>query len=157
MPVAKKKMSKEEAYLRLSSLCAVAEYCESDMRKKMQRWEMPEGAEDAVILQLVKERFIDEHRFAHAFVREKFRFNRWGRVRISLELKRRGISDVDIEDALEEIPSDDNLTTLKELIAAKRKSVKGKSDYEINGKLIRFALSRGFCMDDILKVVNVSD
>ena len=56
----KKKVSKEEALLKLSSLCATAEYCEYDLRKKMQRWDMPAGAEDEVIERLTKERFIDE-------------------------------------------------------------------------------------------------
>ena len=145
----KKKVSKDEAYLKLSVLCASAEYCEYDLRKKMDKWDMPEGAADKVIEQLVKERFIDEERFARAFVREKFRFNRWGRVRISLELKHKGIAKFTIEDALEEIPKDDSIGTLRSLIASKRKSVKGKSEYEIKCKLIRFALSRGFEMDDI--------
>ena len=150
----KKKVSKDEAYLKLSTLCASAEYCEHDLRKKMDKWDMPEGSADKVIEQLVKERFIDEERFARAFVREKFRFNKWGRVRISLELKRKGIAEFTIEDALEEIPSDDNLETLKALIASKRRSVKGKSEYEIKCKLIRFALSRGFDMDDINRAMD---
>lgn len=154
METVKKKVSKDQAYLQLSSLCARTEYCEYDMRKKMQKWDMPEGAEDEVIEQLVKEKFIDEERYAHAFVRSKFRFNRWGRVRITQELKLRRIAPQVIADALEEIPNDENLDTLKALIDSKRKSVKGKSDYEIRCKLIRFALSRGFMMDDIEKVLD---
>jgi len=157
MQVTKKKLSKEEALTRLATLCAGAEYCEYDLRKKMERWELPEGAEDAIIQQLVKERFLDEERYAKAFVRDKFRYNKWGRIRISMELKKKRISEHVIEDALEEIPSDDNLDTLKALIESKKKSVKGKSDYEIKCKLIRFALSRGFTMDDINKVISLEE
>lgn len=62
-----------------------------------------------------------------------------------------------IDDALTEIPEEDNLDTLRNLINNKRKSVKGKSDYEIRCKLIRFALGRGFQMDDILKIVGDVD
>lgn len=154
MIAAKRKVSKDEAYLKLSAQCANAEYCEYDLRKKMLRWEMPEGAEDEVIEKLVKERFVDEERFARAFVREKFRFNHWGKIRITQELKIKRISPSVIEDALEEIPQDDNIEALRNIIATKRKSVKGKSDYEIKCKLIRFALSRGFEMDDISKVID---
>ncbi|MCR5313965.1 MAG: RecX family transcriptional regulator [Bacteroidaceae bacterium] len=150
----KKKVSKEEALLKLSSLCAAAEYCESDLRKKMQKWDMPEGAEDEVIQQLVKEHFLDEERYARAFVREKFKFNRWGRIKISLELKRKGIGNFVIEDALEEIPDGDNLETIKTLLSNKKKITKGKNDYDIRCKLIRFALSRGFSMDEIDKVID---
>lgn len=153
----KHKYSEQEAYIKLSALCAVAEYCKHDMRKKMRNWELPEGAEEKIITRLVEERFVDEKRFAHAFVRDKFRYNRWGRVRISQELKMRHIDENVIEDALEEIEEDDNLQTLREIIEKKRPLVKGKSEYEIRGKLIRFAIGRGFCMDDAIKVIGSLD
>lgn len=111
-------------------------------------------AKDRVIAKLRAERFIDDMRYAHAFVRDKFMYNRWGKVRITHELKMRKISQSIIDEALSEIPQEDNLETLRTLIANKRKSVKGKSEYEINGKLIRFAIGRGFQMDDIMKVLN---
>lgn len=151
---AKKVMTEDEAYYKLSSLCAAAEYCETDMRKKMSRWELPDGAEDRLINKLVSERFIDESRFAMAFVREKFRFNHWGKVKISIELKRRGISQMVIDESLDEIHEDDNHDTLLSLLMSKKKSVKGKTDTEIKFKLMRFALSRGFTIDDIERVID---
>ncbi len=147
-------MTEDEAYYKLSSLCAAAEYCETDMRKKMSRWELPDGAEDRLINKLVSERFIDESRFAMAFVREKFRFNHWGKVKISIELKRRGISQMVIDESLDEIHEDDNHDTLLSLLMSKKKSVKGKTDTEIKFKLMRFALSRGFTIDDIERVID---
>lgn len=174
MEIKKHIYSEQEAYIKLSALCASAEYCEVDMRKKMMKWELVstksqdddetprsendnEEIRDRIIARLRKDRFIDDSRYAHAFVRDKFRYNHWGKVRITHELKMRKIAGEIINEALEEIPEDDNLETLRTLIENKRKSVKGKSEYEINGKLIRFALGRGFQMDDILKVVNYAD
>lgn len=175
MNVKKHIYSEQEAYIKLSALCASAEYCEYDLRKKMRNWAinptqtLPKGegfedteinedgsaeAKDRVIAKLRAERFIDDMRYAHAFVRDKFRYNHWGRVRISQELRMRKIDSSIIEEALTEIHEDDNLDTLRNLINNKRKSVKGKSEYEINGKLIRFAIGRGFQMDDIMKVLN---
>ena len=172
--------TEQEAFMKLSALCASAEYCEADMRRKMARWilvspsqTLPEGEDLAdteindevsndkiknrIIDKLYQERFIDENRYAHAFVRDKFRYNHWGKVRISQELRMRKIDAAIIAEALEEIPEDDNLDTLRQLIASKKKSVKGKSEYDIRCKLIRFALGRGFQMDDILKVVGDVD
>lgn len=153
--------TEQEAYQRLSALCVTAEYCLSDMRKKMARWDLTdkdgepaEGAEERVLERLVRERFVDETRYAHAFVRDKSRYNRWGRIRIQAELKRRNIPERIIEDALSEIVDEENLDTLRTLIEHKRSSVKGRNAYEIRGKLIRFALSRGFAMDDIYKVLD---
>lgn len=145
--------TEEEAYLKLSALCAVSEQCCHDMMQKMRRWELPQELAEKVVARLVKERFIDEERYAKAFVRDKFRYNHWGRVRIELELKKRKIAQRHIAEALEEIDEKDNLEALREMIRKKRPSVKGKNEYEIKGKLIRFALGRGFQMDDVIKVV----
>lgn len=147
--------SEQEAYIKLSALCASAEYCEYDLRKKARNWEV--SSLDAVISRLRKERFINDERYARAFVRDKFRYNHWGRVRISQELKMRMIDSPIIEEALQEIPEEDNLSTLRRLIDSKRRTVKGKSDYDIRCKLIRFALGRGFQMSDITKVIDTSD
>ncbi len=140
-------------WLKLSALCAASEQCIYDMRKKMQRWELTEEQQQSIIDRLVKEKYIDENRYAHAFVRDKSRYNRWGAVKIKNELRKRNISSLDIEDALTELSDDDTLETLRELIDKKRPTVKGRSEYEINAKLIRFALSRGFEMSDVLKVL----
>lgn len=157
MEVKKHKYSEQEAFNKLSALCASAEYCETDMRRKMQRWELPEGAEERIIAKLYKERFIDDKRYAHAFVRDKFRYNHWGRVRISRELRMRNIASEVIDEALNEIPEEDKLETLRHLINNKRKTVKGKSEYEVRTKLIRFALGRGFELEDIIKTVGDVD
>ena len=145
--------TEQEAYQKLSALCAMSEQCCHDMMKKMKRWEMADDVSERVVARLVKEKFIDEERYAKAFVRDKFRYNHWGRVRIEQELKRRKIAQRHIDEALEEIDEQDNLDALKEMIEKKRSSVKGRNEYEIRGKLIRFALGRGFAMDDIVKVM----
>lgn len=166
--------TEKEVLQKMSYLCASAEYCKADILKKMARWEIvgndddEDNADDEnedkqtvirqrILERLVSDQFIDEERYARAFVRDKFRYNRWGRNRIQQELKLRNIPQNTIEDALEEIPSEDNLAILKHLISAKRPSVKGRSNYEINAKLIRFALGRGFSMDEILNVIDMDE
>ncbi len=142
-------------WLKLSALCAASEQCIHDVRKKMQRWELTDEQQQSIIDRLVREKYIDENRYAHAFVRDKSRYNRWGAVKIKNELRKRNISTLDIEDALTELNADDTLETLRQLLDKKRPTVKGRSEYEINTKLIRFALSRGFEMKDILKVIKM--
>lgn len=150
-------MDKNNAYLRLTALCAASEQCKSDVRKKMQRWELSAEEQEQILRRLVDERFIDEQRYATAFVRDKSRYNKWGRQKIKSELIRRGIPSHHIDTALCEINEDENTETLRHIIDTKRRTVKGKTEYEIRTKLIRFALSRGFEMSDILKVVGSAD
>ena len=149
--------TEKEAYEKLASLCAMSEQCCWDVKRKMMRWEVEEEMRERIVARLVKERFIDEGRYAQAFVRDKFRYNHWGRVRIEQELKMRHIATQQIEKALEEIEEDDNLEALKQIIEKKRPTIKGKNEYEIKGKLIRFALGKGFAMDDVIKVVGSLD
>ena len=149
--------TEQEAYQKLSALCAMSEQCCHDVMQKLKRWEVVPEVAERIVARLVKERFIDEERYARAFVKDKFRYNHWGRVKIEMELKKRKIAQRHIEIGLEELQEEDNLDVLREIIKKKRPSVKGKNEYEIRGKLIRFALGRGFQMDDIVKVVGDLD
>lgn len=150
----KKQVSEQDALFRLAAKCATAEYCIADMRRKMSRWELPEGAEERIIQKLLEGHYIDECRYAHSYVRDKFHHNHWGWIKIERELQMKHISQEFIEEAREEINSDDNLAKLRKMIETKRKTTKGKNDYEINGKLFRFALSRGFSYEDINQVLH---
>ena len=147
-------ISENDAMIRLTAKCAGSEYCVADIRKMMSRWELPEGVADKIIKRLLDERYIDEKRYAHAFVRDKFRYNHWGWIRIELELKKRNIAQEFIDEAKEEINDEANLTELRRIIKSKRRTVKGKSEYEVNAKLFRFALSRGFSYADINEVLH---
>lgn len=149
--------TEEEAYARLTALCARGELCLYDVERKMTRWGMEGEAVEHVSARLVEERYVDEARFARAFVRDKFRYNRWGKMRIVRELQLRRIDRSTIDEALEEMDDKDVLHILRDLVAKKRPSVKGRNEYEIRGKLTRFALGRGFAMDDVLKVVGSLD
>jgi len=150
----KRLISENDAMIRLTAKCAVSEYCRADIRKMMSRWELPEGVADKIIKRLQDERYIDEQRYAHAFVRDKFRYNHWGWIRIEQELRRRNIPQEYIDEAKEEISDDDNLEALRKIINSKRPTVKGKNEYEVNAKLFRFALSRGFSYSAINQVLH---
>jgi len=143
-----KPITEEVAYSRLTALCSRAEYCLNDLHRKIQIWLLPEGAETRLLARLQRERYVDEKRYAHAFVREKFRQNRWGRRRIALELHRRHIDDSDIQEALLEIPEEDSSAALAQLLRQRLRTVKGKDDTEIFLKLLRFSVGRGYSYDE---------
>lgn len=153
----KKEMTEQEAYLQLAAVCAQAEHCEHEMREKMRRWEISPEAQDRVIARLQKERYIDEERYARAFVNDKIRYNKWGRRKVQQALWQKHISDDVQQLVLDEIDEKDYLSVLRPLLQQKRKTTKAASDYELNQKLLRFALSRGFTFDIIRQCLDVSD
>lgn len=152
-----KKMTEQEAYLRLTILCAQAEHCEQEMCDKMKRWEIDETAQNRIIVRLKKERYIDDERFARAFVKDKIRYNKWGRRKVQQALWQKHI-DADIQQRiLDGIDESEYLAVLRPLLQQKRKSTKAWSDYELNQKLVRFALSRGFTFDIIRQCLDVNE
>ena len=153
----KKDMTEQEAYLQLAALCAQAEHCQQEMRDKMRRWELDEIVQNRIIDRLIKERYVDDERYARAFVKDKIRYNKWGRRKVQQGLWQKRI-DADIQQrVLDEIDEKEYLDILRPLLKQKRKSIKAESDYELNQKLVRFALGRGFGFDIIRQCMNVDD
>ena len=153
----KKDMTEQEAYLQLAALCAQAEHCQQEMRDKMRRWELDETVQNRIIDRLIKERYVDDERYARAFVKDKIRYNKWGRRKVQQALWQKHI-DADIQQrVLDEIDEKEYLDILRPLLKQKRKSIKAESDYELNQKLMRFALGRGFGFDIIRQCLNVDD
>lgn len=152
-----KQKTEQEAYLTLASLCANAEHCQWEMREKMRRWELSEEAQTRILNRLVSERYIDDVRFARAFVKDKVKYNKWGRRKVEQALWQKHIDEDIRQQVLDEIADEDYVLVLRAMLQQKRKSIKANSDYELNGKLIRFAVSRGFTMDIIKQCISVSD
>ena len=153
----KKEITEQEAYLRLTALCAQAEHCQQEMRDKMKRWEIVPDVQERVITRLIKERYIDDERYARAFVKDKIRYNKWGRRKIQQGLWMKRIDDDIQQRILDEIDDEEYLNVLKSLLTQKRKSIKAQSDYELNQKLVRFALGRGFTFDIIRQCLDVDE
>jgi regulatory protein len=153
----KKEMTEQEAYLQLATLCAQAEHCEQEMRDKMKRWEIDETAQNRIIDRLVKERYIDNERYARAFVKDKIRYNKWGRRKVQQALWMKRIDNDIQQRVLDEIDDKEYLDVLRPLLKQKRKSTKAANDYELNQKLVRFALGRGFTFDIIRQCLEVDE
>ena len=149
--------SEKEAYLTLAALCARAEHCQWEMLEKMRRWEVPEDAQARVMQRLVKERYVDDERYARAFVKDKIRYNKWGRRKVDQALWQKHIDEDIRKRVLDEVDDEEYLSVLRPLLKQKRKSTKANSDYELNQKLMRFAMGRGFTFDIIRQCIDVEE
>ena len=149
--------TEQDAYLTLAALCAQAEHCQSEMLEKMRRWELSDEAQARVMERLVKERYVDDERYARAFVKDKVRYNKWGRRKVEQALWAKHITDDIRQRVLDEVDDEEYLAVLRPLLKQKRKTTKAHNDYELNGKLMKFALSRGFTMDIIRQCLDVGD
>ena len=149
-----KEVTEQGAYLQLAQLCARSEHCQHELTEKMRRWDMSDEAQARVMARLVSERYVDDERYARAFVRDKIRYNKWGRLKVEQALWAKHIDDDIRERVLGEVGDDEYLSVLRPLLQQKRRSVMADSDYELNQKLVKFALSRGFTYDIIRQCIS---
>lgn len=124
--------------------CAQKEYCRSEIAKKLLAKGATPDEVDDTLGRLEAESYIDEARYARAFVNDKFRFDHWGRIKIRYALRQKGVSDFDTDDALALIDNDDYRQALTDFIASRRRTTKGDTPYAVNQKIARAAITRGF-------------
>lgn len=139
-----KQLTYEEALAKATAYCARSEKSESDVMEKFYTWGMEEGDRQKIMEYLRSERYVDNSRFAEAYVRDKFRFNRWGRKKIAMMLASKGISRTVISEALEIIDDEAYFETLQALLQEKSRTIKDTDTYQRSSKLFAFAMQRGF-------------
>ncbi len=142
-------MTEQQILAKLTALCSGAEHCSYEMTEKMRRWEVDEATQARVMEYLTREKYVDDSRFCRAFIREKMRFNKWGRRKIELALYQKRIDKSVSAEALDEVDASEYVAILRPMLKQKERAVKANSEYEKNMKLIKFAMSRGFTFDVI--------
>lgn len=152
----RKPKSAQQALQSLMRLCVRSEKSSGDALRLMQQWQVPHTERQSVLERLVKERFIDDGRYAEAYVREKSRLSGWGARKIAMQLRQKGVSQAIIDEALRQLDSNVELPRLVDKLRRKIRTTKYTSDYELRGKLMRYALSLGFDYDIVQRAVEDS-
>ena len=140
----KKEYSLEELLHKAASYCSISEHCVSEVETKLDAWCVGCDDKSTIIKRLIAEDFINEKRFCIFFVKDKFRFNKWGKIKISFALKGKGIENALISEALNTINDGEYEELLASILKTKLVGLKYEFEYEKQGKLFRFAQSRGF-------------
>lgn len=131
-------------FTKMAALCSRAEQCSPDIRKKITDLGGGEVMVTEVLQKLKEELFLDDERYSKAYVRDKFRFNKWGRIKIRYYLKQKGLPDQVINVGLEELDETHYIELLVKTMKEKAKTLKNKEKFEKVAALVRFAQSRGF-------------
>jgi regulatory protein len=134
----------KEVYEKMAQLCSRSEQCSADIRKKMIAYEIMEEVVEEIITKLRKEKFLDDERYVKAYISDKFRLNKWGKIKMRYYLKAKGLSDELIEKGLQEIKEEQYKKVLISTLKGKAKTIKTENKFDKLGQIIRFAQSRGF-------------
>lgn len=144
----------KNALQKMMKICSTQEKCKSDIYTKLKNWNVDDDLIEKIIQKLVEENFINEERYAKAFVNDKFKFNKWGKIKIRYELKLKQIDNSVIEDAIEIIDENKYYELAEEIVKSKLKTVKSGNIYETKAKLIRFAYNKGFEQEIIYSIAD---
>lgn len=144
--MAKREITATEALAKVAAACSTAEYCSYDIRTKLQRWGVKSADIMAIIDRLIDERYVDNARYGIAFARDKYRFDGWGRIKITYKLRQKQLSSEEISAALAAIDDEEYMERLRSVINSKLRSISSR-DYttmEQRNALYRFCASHGF-------------
>jgi regulatory protein len=133
-----------ETYAKMAQLCSRSEQCSADIRKKIVAYEIMDELVEEIISKLKVEKFLDDERYVKAYVSDKFRLNKWGKIKMRYYLKAKGLQESVIEKALLEIKEEQYKKVLISTLKEKAKTVKSGNKFDKMGQIIRFAQSRGF-------------
>ena len=140
----RKSYTLEQALSKLQKYCTYQDRCHIEVERKLTEMRMIPQAKEQIIMSLIEDDYLNEERFALAFVKGKFRIKKWGRIRLKAELKKRKISKYLIRSALEQISEKDYLFTFEELANRRANSIKADSILLKKKKLADYLIYRGW-------------
>ncbi len=133
-----------QALASLMRLCAKAERSSGDALRLMRGWGVADADARKVLDRLIADRFIDDRRYAEAFVREKINLSGWGRYKIVSALRAKGISQALAAEAMSQADATDMRGRLSEILARRMRTLKAATPFDARAKLMRYALSQGY-------------
>lgn len=152
-----KPITPAEALNKAAAYCTLCERCTSEVSTKLTAWGITQAEQKKILDRLKSEGFIDETRYCRAFVNDKVRFNRWGRIKITAALREKKLPKENIKAAIEQIDEAAYMQALNEVITTKRKEFKGNDDYATRQKIVRHAASRGYEPAKIFQIIKCDE
>ena len=150
----KKTFTVDEAKKKLEYYCAYQERCHKEVRQKLKDMDMIPEAIDIIVVHLLEHNFLNEERFAKTFVSGKFKIKRWGRRRLTLELKKKDISKVNVNQALSEINEAEYIEVFNDLAEKRLPFIKEVNKFKKKKKLTDYLLYRGWESHLVYEKVN---
>jgi regulatory protein len=154
VPQQRKSKSAEQALNALMRLCSRAEKSSGDAMRLMYTWGVPQAERQGVLDKLIEMRFVDDMRYAEAYTREKSQIAGWGARKIAQHLYQKGISKDIVAKVLMLIEEDGARETLERRLLRKLPTIKAANDFDLRGKLLRYALGLGYDYDLVVEVID---
>ncbi len=150
-------MTESEGKTLAERYCSGAEHCCLEVRQMLERRKAESADIERIIKYLIKEGYIDESRYAAAFVHDKVRFAKWGRAKIAQALWQKRIPTCVTDAAMASIDEDEYMAALKDVVTSRYRQIKGDTEYERKIKTMKSVCSRGYEPALVHRVLSMSD
>ncbi|MCD9853828.1 RecX family transcriptional regulator [Epilithonimonas sp. JDS] len=157
MPMEKKSYTFDEIKQKIVNYCVYQDRCHAEVEQKMRDFLLIPEAKDEIFLYLIKENYLNEERFTRSYIRGKFYIKHWGRTKIKMNLKMKGINEKLISNSMDEIDESDYEKTVVKLYQNYFSSQKGLQEYQKKSKTIKHLLSKGYEYEIIINLINIED
>lgn len=147
----KKLFTFEETKQKLVNYCVYQDRCHAEVEQKMREFVLIPEAKEEILLYLMQENYLNEERFVRSYIRGKFYIKHWGKNKIKIHLKQKGITEKLINKCFDEIDPDDYEKTLRRLIENYSGKLSGMKEYQKKSKTITYLMGRGYEYDLILQ------
>ena len=141
---ANKPLTSDQVLDKMAKFCAYQERCVKDVRDKLKTFDIPEEEKTKILDYLLDNRFVNDERYAKAFVRGKVNQSGWGINKIRFHLMQKGIGKELIDEALGQTDEEVYRQRLIDILKTKSKTIKAESDFEKKRKLAAYAIQKGF-------------
>jgi regulatory protein len=139
---------------KMRKYCLYSDRCHQDVRSKLIKDKVYGEELEQVMAILIEENFLNEERFAKAFLVGKFRQNKWGKKKIEMQLKAKQISPYCIRKGLEEIEDEEYIEVLERLWNKKFQTLRDADGYIKNQKVTKYLLGKGYGYEDVKRVIS---
>ena len=143
-------------YKKLVRYCLLQERCFLELKNKMNLMQINNKDQEKMLKNLITNDYINEERFSRSLARGKFKKNNWGKIKITYQLKKKNISNENINKGLKEIDEKEYNKTIDKLIEKKKKEIKSKTIFEKKGKISTFLIQKGFEREIVWEKINKS-
>ncbi len=154
MEIEKKVYTFDEIKQKIVNYCVYQDRCHSEVEKKMREFALIPEAKEEIILYLLKENYLNEERFTRSYIRGKFYIKNWGKNKIEVQLKIKGISKKLIASCFDEINEQDYLKTIKRLYENYSSKINSTNHHQVQFKTVKYLIGRGFEYESILEVID---
>lgn len=148
-----KPLSPDQVLDKMAKYCAYQERCVKDVAEKLKTFELTQKEKDEILDYLIDNRFVNNTRFAQAFVKGKINQSGWGLNKIRFHLMQKGIDKEIIDEALQTYDEEAYRQRLIDVLKIKAKTVKAENDFERNRKLAAYAMQKGFEANLVWEVI----